>query len=125
MAKLLGADGAIMTKVSPSGSNHVDVMLTLQALERKGVSTVLITPEKSGRDGTEVPLLFHVPEAISLICTDSEDSQVKIGVPRKVVGAGDAQIIKGFSSERICDRQGEIAGGLDWLGGMCATYKEY
>ena len=56
MARLLGADGAIVTKTTASGNGFIEVMLTVEECEKKGIKTVLTTVEE-GEDGTELPLV--------------------------------------------------------------------
>jgi len=88
MARLLRADGAILTRIVTSGANFIDVMLTVQACEKKGVKTVLLTPEWGGKDGADLPLVFYVPEATAMVSTGSFERDVKLGAPTKVIGAG-------------------------------------
>jgi len=86
MAKLMGADGAIITRVTPSGNNFIDTMLTLLACERKGIKTVLVTPERGGTDGTDIPLVFDVPEATTMVSTGSIEREIELPKPEKVIG---------------------------------------
>ncbi len=133
MARLLRADGAIFTRISASGNNLMDVMLTIQACERKAVKTVFITPEYSGVNGTEPTLLFYVPEATAMVSSDSTDQAPKLPAPAKVIGAGDKQMVvlrpgdRPFLpwQEHVCNEEGVIAGGYDWLGRMNHLYKTY
>jgi hypothetical protein len=131
MARLLGANGAIMTKTVPAGADFIDVMLTVQACEKKGVKTVLMIPEWGGSDGTEVPLVFYVPEATAMVSTGSYDHYVKQPAPTKVIGAREGELLQLFSgpvidpwSELTLDLV-DVTGGLDWWGDMCWTRKEY
>ncbi len=133
LARLLGADGAIVTRTSPSGANFIDVMLTVQACERKGVKTVLMTPEWGGREGTELPLVFYVPEANAMVTTGSLERLIKVPTPAKVIGVEESELVEPrpdappFSpwSELTLDGYGEITGGVDWWGGMYYTCKPY
>ncbi len=133
MARLLGADGAVITRMLSSGNNFMDVMLTLQACERKGVRTVLITPEWGGTEGTDLPLAFYVPEATAMVTTGSLERPIKLPVPAKVIGAKEGQpvlIVPGdppFSpwSELTRDGWRDIFGGIDWWGGMNLTCLMY
>ena len=131
MARLLGANGAIMTKTVPAGADFIDVMLTVQACEKKGVKTVLMIPEWGGSDGTEVPLVFYVPEATAMVSTGSYDHYIKQPAPTKVIGARGGELLQLFSgpvidpwSELTLDLV-DVTGGLDWWGDMCWTRKEY
>ena len=94
MARLLKADGAIITRIGPSGNNFIDVMLTVQACEKKGVRTVFMTPEWGGREGTELPLVFYVPEASAMVTTGSLDQMLTFPAPSKVIGVGDTQLVE-------------------------------
>jgi sarcosine reductase len=133
MAKLLGADGAIITRQTASGANMEDVMLTVQACERKGIKTVLITPEHSGAEGTELPLMVYVPEATAMISTGSTDVAIQLPVPTKVIGSKKGEMVSGRPDEApynpwgelTLERWREITGSQDWLGNMNYTCWEY
>ncbi|MBI4525959.1 MAG: hypothetical protein HY695_19350 [Deltaproteobacteria bacterium] len=133
MAKLLRADGAIITRTSTSGNNFMDVMLTVQACEKKGLKMVFLTPEWGGKDGTELPLVFYVPEATNIISTGSFERDVKIGVPDKVIGAGNTQLVQLYAGDKPFSPWNEltlpssfcITGGVDWFGGMNLTCRGY
>ena len=132
MARLLGADGAVTSRTSPSGNNMVEVMLTLKACERKGVKTVMVGPEWGGREGTEPPLAFHLPEADAIVSTCSLDRKVKMPAPAKVIGLINHQFITingGESvspwSELLLDGRLGITEGLDWFGRMNYACKVY
>ncbi len=131
MAKILNADGAVITRTNPSGNNLVDLMLTVQACEKKGIKTVLITPEHSGADGTELPLLFSVPEATSMVSTGNMNRGIELPAPDMVIGCGKDDLVSTYPQqepfspwqelemERIID----VCGGIDWLGYMHHTCK--
>ncbi len=133
MAKLLGANGVIITRVNPSGNNLMDVFLTLQACERKGLKTVLVTPERGGPDGTDAALEFSVPEGVSLVSTGSIERTIGLPKPTKVVGVGEGQLARLYVGDPPFDPRGEllrdgwrdIIGGLDWFGGMNITCKQF
>jgi len=133
IARLLRADGAILTRMSPSGNNLVDVMLTVQACERKGVKTVFITPEYGGGDGTELPLVFYVPEATAMVATGSLEREIRLPAPTKVIGNGDTELLTltpgepplPIRSEVILQARHQMTGGQDWLGGMNYICNEY
>jgi len=132
MARLLKADGAVITRTGPSGNNFIDVMLTVQACERKGVKTVFLTPEWGGREGTELPLVFYVPEASAMVTTGSLDRVITFPAPAKVIGAGDTQIVEitpgdpliSPSTSFVGDK-GYLQGGIDWWGGTRHTCQVY
>ncbi len=133
MARLLGADGALVTRITGSGANFIDVMLTVQACERKGVKTVFITPEWGGRDGTELPLVFYVPEATAMVSTGSTDRAIKLpGSPAKVIGCKEGEFIQLdpqgalFSPwDELTVEEHDILGGDDWWGLGHYTRKAY
>lgn len=132
MAKLLKADGAIITRTVSSGANFVDVMLTVQACEKKGVKTVLLTPEWGGSDGTELPLVFYVPEATAMVSTGSTDKEFKMAAPTKVIGVSKGELVQLYSGDRWVSPSGELTlddtcltGTSDWWGGGYSTRIEY
>lgn len=134
MARLLQADGAIITRTSPSGNNMEDVMLTVQACERKGVKTVMIGPEWGGEDGLEIPLVFFVPEATALVSTGSMDRPIKLPKPAKVIGAGEGEfVVVGTAGSQPLSPWGEImlespvhlCDGNDHFGVLNYTCKAY
>ena len=133
MARLLGANGVIITRTVPSGANFMDFMITASACERKDIKTALITPERGGTDGTELPLLFYVPEATAIVSTGSYEREIRIPRPTKVVGIEKGQEARLWLgdppfdpwSEMTWDGWRDIVGGIDWFGGMGLTCMEY
>lgn len=133
MAKLLRADGAVISRTSTSGNNFMDMMLTVQACERKGVKTVFMTPEWGGKDGTELPLVFYVPEATGMVSTGSFERDVKLPAPAKVIGAGDTRLVQLFAGDKPLSPWSEltlpstfcITGGVDWFGVLNSTCMGY
>jgi glycine reductase len=70
LARALGASGAVVT-VDIRGARFVETVLAVQALERVGVKTVLMTLEETAEDGQAPPLLMSVPELVSVVsCGD-------------------------------------------------------
>jgi hypothetical protein len=133
MARLLRADGAIISRTITSGNNFIDVMLTLQACAKKGVRMVFMTPEWGGKDGTELPLAFYVPEAMAMVSTGSFERDITVPAPVKVIGAGDTQRVQLNPGDKPISPWEEvtlpswffITGGVDWFGVMnwtCNTY---
>ena len=123
MARLLKADGAIITRTVSSGANFVDVMLTVQACERKGVKTVLLTPEWGGKDGTELPFVFYVPEATAMVSTGSTDHEFKLPAPAEVIGVGEGELVQLNLGDRLFSPWSKltvddaaITGASDWWG---------
>jgi glycine reductase len=86
LARLLEADGAVVTWES-SGNAQMDAILIVQACERAGIKTVFVTTEYGGHDGTDVPLIYHVPELDAIVSTGSVDQRVAFPpMPRAVGG---------------------------------------
>jgi len=67
LARLLGADGAIVT-YDAGGNDFMEVMQTVQACERLGIKTVLVTGE-SPPEAEGLPLLMELPEADAIVST--------------------------------------------------------
>jgi sarcosine reductase len=110
LAKLMGAQGAIISWVG-AGNAFIETMLTVQALEREGIKTVLMTYEHGGKQGTEAPLLFTVPEADAIISVGSLDRPITLPRVDRVVGGEELNIDPEASDRRI-PADGEIQ--LDW-----------
>jgi glycine reductase len=85
LAAQLGADAALVTWIG-SGNAFVEVMLTIQACERRGIKTTLVTYEYGGKDGVDSPLLYYVPEANSVVSTGSRDRWIELPAAEKIVG---------------------------------------
>ena len=85
LAKMFRADGALLTWIG-GGNAFVDVMLTVQACERRGIKTALVTYEHGGKEGRDSPLLFYVPEADAVVTTGSLDRVVDLPSMDKVIG---------------------------------------
>ena len=129
IAKVIGADGAIITRTNPSGNNLVDLMLIVQACEKKGVRTVLITPEHSGAEGTELPLLFSTPEATAIVSTGNMNRGIDLPAPARVIGCRRGEMVSTYPQQKpfspwealALERIIDISGGVDWLGYMHHT----
>ena len=67
MAKLLGAEGAIVTW-DAGGNEFLEVIYTVRALEREGIKTVFLTSEDNPEGGAPT-LLEPVPEADAIVST--------------------------------------------------------
>ena len=132
MAKALHAEGALVSWLG-SGNAFVDVMLTVQACERAGIKTVLVTYEYGGKDGVDSPLLYYVPEANAVISTGSRDRWLELPPPDRAVGPNESiQILTYPGSPLIpaqslltLDAREMIIGGVDiWGRGYrtCVAY---
>ncbi|MBI2367168.1 MAG: hypothetical protein HYV01_19525 [Deltaproteobacteria bacterium] len=133
MARLLGADGIVSTRISTSGNNFMDMMLTVQACERKGIKTVFITPEWGGKNGDELPLVYYVPEATSMISTGSFERDVMMPKPEKVIGVGNCQVVQLYAGDKLYAPASEftlpasfcLLDGVDCLGRLNLTCEQY
>lgn len=132
MAKILNAEGAVITRTGPSGNNFIDAMLTVQACEKKGIKTVLLTPEWGGRQGTELPLVFYVPEATAMVTTGSLDRLIDFPEPAKVIGVGNTEVVEIASGDpciapgtKFVGDMSYLQDGIDWWGGTQQTCKAY
>jgi len=130
MARLLGADGVVVTKTSPSGNNSMDLIFTLQAHEKKGMKTVFITPEYGGAEGKEQALWFYAPEADAIVSVGSLDRGHQVPKPAKVIGCEKGEIVEPYPAEPISPWEEQFlehmtffTGGIDYLGFMRHTCK--
>ncbi len=98
-AQLLGAKGAIITYDS-GGNDFMEVIRTVQACERLGIKTVLITPESDPRGGGSA-ILEPLPEARAIVSTGF--GRTSLDAPplppvAKVIGA--AQLVENTNARR-------------------------
>jgi glycine reductase len=118
LATMLGAQGALVTW-NHGGNDLIEVMLTIQELERAGVKTVFLTIESDikvvrlvpalAETGTdEPPLLFSVPEATAIVSTGTLAPADPLPAMPRVVGGRELV----FDQERPEVRT-EAAGPLD------------
>jgi glycine reductase len=132
MAKLLKAEGVIVTRTVMSGANLVDVMLTVQACEKKGLKTVFLTPEWGGRDGTEPPFVFTVAEADAMVSTGSTDREYRLPAPKKLIGIKKGELVQLYAGDQWLSPSDELtlddtclAGTTDWWGAGKYTRVQY
>jgi sarcosine reductase len=85
LAQAMGADGVLVTWIG-GGNAFVDVMFTVRACEKNGIKTVLVTYENGGKEGTDSPVLFYLPEADAVVSTGALDRTVDLPVMDKVIG---------------------------------------
>ena len=96
LAAMLGAQGALVTW-NHGGNDLIEVMLTIQELERAGIKTVFLTIEsdikvvrlvpalaETGVD--EPPLLFSVPEANAIVSTGTLAPADSLPAMARVIG---------------------------------------
>jgi hypothetical protein len=65
---MLGADGAIIT-TNLRGRRFIDTILGVQACEKLGINTTLMTEEEDDENGNAPPLLVFTPEMKSIVTT--------------------------------------------------------
>jgi glycine reductase complex component B subunit alpha and beta len=96
LAAMLGAEGALVTW-NHGGNDLLEVMMTIQGLERAGIKTTFLTIESDikvvrmtpalAETGTaEPPLLFSVPEADAIVSTGTLAPAAPLPVMPRVVG---------------------------------------
>ncbi len=99
LAQMLEAQGALVTW-NHGGNDLVEVMLTIQELERAGIRTVFLTiesdikvvrltPELADTGTDEPPLLFSVPEADAIVSTGTLAPADPLPAMDRVVGGTD------------------------------------
>jgi sarcosine reductase len=99
LARALGAQGAIVT-VDLRGARFVETILSVQALERVGIKTVLLTLEETSEDGLAPPLLLSVPELVAVVSCGDGAVPGPFPAVARVVGA----------REPVADHFAEYAG---------------
>jgi sarcosine reductase len=96
LTQMLGAQGALVTW-NHGGNDLIEVMLTIQELERAGIKTVFLTiesdikivrlrPELAETGVDEPPLLFSVPEANAIVSTGTLAPTDALPAVGRVVG---------------------------------------
>ena len=127
----LRADSALVTWVG-GGNAFMDVMLTIQACEQKGIKTVLVGYE-SGVKGGDAPLLYYVPEADAVVSTGSRNSPIELPEAERVVGAYENIQILNYPGAPVVRAQGSVTldardmiiGGVDIWGMQSWSCKAY
>jgi sarcosine reductase len=85
LGERLGLAGAIIAKDS-AGHATVDFMHACRALERRGISTVLVSEEFAGAEGEDVSLAYYVAEANAMVSTGNRDEIVALPAMEAVLG---------------------------------------
>ena len=85
LAKLLHADGAVLTQEG-GGNSIVDQMLTCQFCEEIGIKTAVITYEMGGVEGTDFPLIFQVKEADAIVSTGNREARIRMPAMKRAIG---------------------------------------
>ena len=88
MATTLGADGAIVTPTL-RGQRFLDTISVVEACERAGVKTVLITEEEDDEDGTAPPLLVSSSDVVAVVSTGDGGAPGPFPAVSHVIGIGE------------------------------------
>lgn len=108
VADVLGADGAIFTKMG-GGAPHVDMAQTAAACEARGVKTTLLVEDLSTDGSEEGMLLFDVPGLDALVNIGSAQEPVTLPPLARVVGTEDP-------GGAIVSTWGSICGAIEQVG---------
>jgi glycine reductase complex component B subunit alpha and beta len=85
LVKLLGADGAVITKEG-FGNPDADTMMYCAGLEDGGIRTVMITDEFAGVDGASQSLADTTPQADAVVSTGNANERISLPPMDKVIG---------------------------------------
>lgn len=85
LCETLGAEGVIVSEEG-YGNPDSDLLMICKKLEDKGIKTVLITDECSGRDGMSQPLADTTKEAIAVVSAGNVSHVVTLPPAERVVG---------------------------------------
>lgn len=81
----LGVDGVIISQEG-FGNPTTDLMIVCQALEKRGIKTVIITNEDAGIDGMSESLPDSVQEANAIISTGNSNETIMLPKVEKIIG---------------------------------------
>lgn len=96
MAHSLGADSAVVVEEG-YGNPDADFILCLRALEDKGVKTVGLTNECTGRDGASQPLVSLDEKADAIVSTGNVSELIYLPAMERVLGELEALARDGLS----------------------------
>jgi len=85
LAKLIGAEGAIVTQEG-FGNPDTDIMMLCKELEGHGIKTVLITDEYAGRDGSSQSLADAVPQADAVPSAGTANEVITLPPMQHIIG---------------------------------------
>ncbi len=97
VCRMLGIQGAVIT-MSNGGHAYVDQMLLCQKLEQAGIATVLGVDEYADTDGSDFPLVTHVPEASAIVSVGNQEEIIEWPPMARVLGG--TAFLTGNSYER-------------------------
>lgn len=146
LAAMLGADGALVTW-NHGGNDLLEVMMTIQGLERAGIKTTFLTIESDikvvrmtpalAETGTaEPPLLFSVPEADAIVSTGTLAPGDRLPAMPRLIGGRelvfdqerpDVRTPAGgpLDLEALSGAYSPIFGHFDNYGLGCQSYLDY
>jgi glycine reductase complex component B subunit alpha and beta len=105
---VLGADGAIFTKIG-GGAPHVDMAQAAAQCEARGVKTTLLVEDMSTDGSEEGMLLFNFPGLDALVNVGSAQEKVAFPPMARVIGAEDA-------AGAAAPNYGAICGAIEQVG---------
>ena len=108
VADVLGADGAVFTKIG-GGAPHVDMAQAAAACEARGVKTTLLVEDMSTDGSEEGMLLFNFPGLDALVNVGS--AQEKVTLPPMDAGDRGGGPRRGGAST-----YGAICGAIEQVG---------
>lgn len=88
VCRMLGIQGAVIS-MSNGGHAYVDQMLLCQKLEQAGVATVIGVDEYADADGSDFPLVTHVPEANAIVSGGNQEEVVEWPAVERVLGGSE------------------------------------
>ena len=112
VANVLGADGAVLTKIG-GGAPHVDMAQAAAQCEALGVKTTLIVEDMSTDGSAEGMLLFNFPGMDALVNVGSGQQPLTLPAMERVVAADDlAERLRG----EIRVTYGTLCGAIEQIG---------
>jgi glycine reductase len=85
LVKLIGAEGAIITKEG-FGNPDTDVMMLCRKMEEFGIRTVLLTDEYAGRDGASQSLTDSEPLANAVVSVGNANEAIALRSMKRTIG---------------------------------------
>ncbi|HMH49133.1 MAG TPA: glycine/sarcosine/betaine reductase component B subunit [Candidatus Acidoferrum sp.] len=112
VANVLGADGAVLTKIG-GGAPHVDMAQAAAQCEALGVKTTLVVEDMSTDGSAEGMLLFNFPGMDALVNVGSGQQPLTLPAMERVVAAGDlTERLRG----EIRVTYGTLCGAIEQIG---------
>ena len=90
IARMLGADGAIVT-TDVRGQRMVETMMTIEACEQAGIKTVFLTEEEDPEDGSAPPFITTAPQLEAVVSTGTGGWAGPFPAVDRVIGARDPE----------------------------------